>query len=102
MTWKNKNTAIAFSNQQNKNMKNIKQQETINELYHRLQSVAKQEGLVHVLIYLALQTSSKTNKIRSVIKQAREAGEIPKDVSAGASSIANLRETITNQLKNNE
>jgi len=101
MTWKNKNTAIAFSNQQNKNMKNIKQQETINELYHRLQSVAKQEGLVHVLIYLALQTSSKTNKIRSVIKQAREAGEI-EDVSAGASSIANLRETITNQLKNNE
>jgi len=102
MTWKNKNTAIAFSNQQNKNMKNIKQQETINELYHRLQSVSEQEGLVHVLIYLALQTSSKTNKIRSVIKQAREAGEIPKDVSAGASSIAILRKTITNQLKNNE
>lgn len=80
-------------------MKNIKQQETINELYRRLQSVAKQEGLVDVLIYLALQTSSKTNKIRSAIKQAREAGEIHEDISAGASSIANLRQTITNQLK---
>jgi len=75
------------------------EKEAIEELSLALRSIADRRGAAQTLIYLALQTSNRPNRIRKVVAEAREAGEIPSGISASTTATERLRNLITQALQ---